>query len=198
MRSPNHSWIAFLPSINDEARSLLGGRECFEFRRLKPPGGARLKSMHCLGPKLVAHLFQAIAVDHAAASDRPEPPRAGRVFQIAAYGRVDGGGKHTLPRQVDRVLAIRRAKTIATASQERLYSGRCGLRERVHLRNLDEQYAYDLEDGIFARDMTKPISEPVIIYGKRSQRLGFLLALRAFEDEYVIDLAARLKDASDR
>ena len=27
----------FLPSINDEARSLLGGRECFEFRRLKPP-----------------------------------------------------------------------------------------------------------------------------------------------------------------
>ena len=76
----------FLPGINDEACSLLGGRECFEFRRLKPPGRARLELMHRLGPKLVAHLFQAIAVNHAAASDWPEPPRTGRVFQIAAYG----------------------------------------------------------------------------------------------------------------
>ena len=123
MRSPSHSRTGLLPGVDDEACGLLGSRECFEFRRLKPPARARLELMHRLGPNLIAHLFQAIAVDHAAASNWPEPPRTGRVFQIAAYGGIDGGGKHTLPRQVDCVLAIGRAKTITTASQERFYGG---------------------------------------------------------------------------
>src|SRR6266566_4942481 len=130
-----------LPGIDDETCSLLGGRECFEFRRLEPPRRARPESMHRLGPKLVARLFQAIAVDHALASNWPETPRTGRVFEIAAHGRIDRGRKHALPWQVDHVLAIRRAKAIATASQKRLCGGRCRLRECVHLRDLDEQYA---------------------------------------------------------
>jgi hypothetical protein len=188
----------FLPGIDDEACLLLGGRECFEFRRFEPPGRARLELMHRLGPKLVAHLFQAIAVNHAAASDWPEPPRTGRVFQIAAYGRIDGGREHALPWQVDCVLAVRRAKTIMTASQERLYGGRCSLRQRIHFRNLDEQYACHLEGRILAAEMTEPIGEPVIMNGKRSQRLGLLLTLRTLQDEYVVYLAARLIDASDR
>jgi hypothetical protein len=46
--------------------------------------------------------------------------------------------------------------------------------------------------------MTEPIGEPVIMNGKRSQRLGLLLTLRTLQDEYVVYLAARLIDASDR
>src|SRR5262245_32821342 len=154
--------------------------------------------MHRLGPQLSASLFQAVAVDHAAASDWPEPPRTGRVFQIAAYSRIDGGGEYTLPRQVDCVLAIRRAKTIATASQERFYGGRRSLRQRIHFRNLDEQHACGFKDRVLAGDMTEPVGEPVIVDGERPQRLGLLLTLRTFKHEDVIYFAARFIDASDR
>ena len=97
LRSPRFA-DAFLTGIDEEACRLLDGRECLELRRLKPPARARLESMHRLGPKLIARVFQAIAIDHASASNRPEPPRTGGIFQIAACGRIDGGREHALSR----------------------------------------------------------------------------------------------------
>jgi hypothetical protein len=91
-----------------------------------------------------------------------------------------------------------RAKTITTASQIRLCGGRCSLYQRVHFRNLDEQYACQLEGRILAGEMTEPIGEPVILDGKRSQRRGLLLTLRTLQDECMIYLAARFIDAGYR
>ena len=68
------------PGIDDEARSLFGGGQCFEFRRFLPPRRTRRVLLHGFGPELVANLFQTVTVDHAAASDWPEPSRSGWIF----------------------------------------------------------------------------------------------------------------------
>src|SRR5262245_44967487 len=114
---------AFLPGIDDESCRLLDPRECLEFRCRRPPGRARLELMHSLGPKLVARVYQAIAINHASANNRPEPPRAGRILQIVADDRIDGGREHALSRQADRVLAVGWTETIASAGEERLDGG---------------------------------------------------------------------------
>ena len=53
--------------------------------------------MHGLGPELVTVPFKGFTVDGAVTRDRPEPPRAGRVFEVAANGWIDGTGEYTLP-----------------------------------------------------------------------------------------------------
>jgi hypothetical protein len=78
-------------------------------------------------------------------SNRPEPPRTRRVFQIAACWRVDAARENVLPWPVDHVLAIGRAKAIPTASDERFHGGRRRSRQRVHLRDLDDQHTRYVE-----------------------------------------------------
>ena len=95
--------------------------------------------MHGLGPQLIAYIFETVEVDHSLAGNGPEPPRTRWVLEIAStHGRVDGGREYALARQAYDMLAVGRAKTIVTASQERLCGRRCRLRERVHLRDFDE------------------------------------------------------------
>ena len=109
------------PPLNDLAprsdliaEPLFGGGERFQLRRLQPPFRACPIPRNGLGPELIAVAFECVTVDHAVASDRPEPARAGRVPEIAASRWIDGGGEHALPRQIDRVLAVRRTETVMT------------------------------------------------------------------------------------
>src|SRR5262249_20156563 len=141
------------PGIDDETRSLLGSGQCLELRRLQPPRLTRLVAMHGFSPELAAHPFQAVEVDPAAASNRPEPPCSRGILQIAAYRRIDGSSKHTLSRQLDNVLAVRRTKTIMAMSQKSFYGGRRRFHQRVQFRDLDEQRTREFERSIFAGNM---------------------------------------------
>ena len=71
-----------LPEVALEARGLLDGGQSLELGRFQPPRGAGLEAHDGFGPELITVALDAVAVDHADASDRPNPARARRVRQI--------------------------------------------------------------------------------------------------------------------
>src|SRR5262245_57905412 len=96
------------------------------------------------------------------------------------------------------MLTVGRAKTIMPARNERLDRRRRRPRKRVHLRNLNNLNTSDLQGRVLAGDVAQTIREPTFVLHQRAQRLGFLLTLRPFEHEHMVNLAAGTIDTRNR
>lgn len=120
---PEPSLDRCLPDIDLETHRLFDGGECLQFERLQPPLGSALVACDRFGPELITITLDIVTVDHAIAGDRPNPSRAGWVFQISAGDGIDGTGEHTLPGQVDRMLAVGRTEAIGAPREKRLDRG---------------------------------------------------------------------------
>ena len=95
------------------------------------------------------------------------------------------------------MLAPGRAETVIATGQKGLGRRRCSLRQRVHLRDFNDQHTHNFEDGVFAGDVGQPVSKPRIVYSQCPQSLRLLFPLRPFQHQHVIDLGAGLVNAGN-
>src|SRR5208337_508251 len=87
-------------------------------------------------PKLVAILSQPLQID-LAYCDRPEPPRAGRVREVARIlAAVDGADVNAAPRLVRGVVLISRSLSIVLSAEEALDRLDIGFLQPYQLSNL--------------------------------------------------------------
>src|ERR1700688_2749579 len=185
------------PDVFLETQGLFGGSERLQSRRLQPPLRTRLESRDGLGPELAAVALESLAVNHTMARDRPNAPRAGRVFQITASDGVDGARKHALPRHTDGVFAVGWTETVGPPRQKCFDGRRRGLGQCIQLRDLYQQHSGHFLRRILAGDVAEAVGKPAVPDSQGPKCFRLLFPLRALEDQHVVDLAPGLVDASN-
>ena len=99
------------------ARSLFLGGLVNQFLLVQVPALAAAVAHHRFGPQLFANGADAGPIG-LGTTHRPETPPTSGIAQILSF--VDGACKHTLPRDIDDALPVRRAVAVIGAAQKRL------------------------------------------------------------------------------
>ena len=128
------------PCVNLEAVALLFAGLAEHFIAFNPPLFVRLIPIERLGPKLRRNRRKPPQVD-CPHCDRPEPPPAGRVVEVASRPRIDRAGEHTLPGALDYLPPVWRSIAVHALRQPHLDRRYFRAVHSVQLRQLHNQPA---------------------------------------------------------
>src|SRR5258708_21124696 len=185
-----------LPRVLDHAFVLLRREERFFLlaRRVTPLRSRMQRTSLC--EQLLAPGRDTLRVDRAAGlgPHRPVARVAGPIPQIDSL--VRRGAEYALALDADRARAIGRAVLVRPAGDEFLHARDIGPGESVHLLDLVEQYALDLQERILGIQIEMRVGEPFA--RQRAQRLALAAILLPLEHEHAAADATRLPDACDQ